>query len=172
MLTLYLAATTSLTLTGFLLLKIVELKNGYEEKKLKVQLSLEAAKKRELQTKEKLHRAKIILQRIEQEFRVISSIIGWLDGLSPVDFQSRYQDLQDKTAEAQMLLAFYAPTLKESVENLDNLLNDYPKKLYSVLVVEKVERTTPNYLEVVEHSRMIPTQIQDIRQKIGEMTLN
>lgn len=170
MLTIYLAATTGLTLTGFLLLKIVEIKNWYQEQELKKQLSLEIAKKRECGAKEKLLRVKSILQRMKQEFSIISSTIQWIDGLSPVDFQNRYQDLWDKTAEAQMLLAFYAPTLKESAENLDNLLSDYWSKLYSVLVGEKVERTTLNYLEVVEYSRMIPAQIQDIRKKIGEMT--
>lgn len=169
MLTLYLAATTGLTLTGFLLVKIVELKNQYEEEQLRIQLSLETTKKREREAKEKLHRVKSILQSIAQEFLMISSTVDWVDSLSPADFQSRYQDLQDKIAEAQMLVTFYAPTLKESSENLENLLSNYWKKLYLVLVGEKVKRTIPNYLEVVEHSQLITAQIQNIRQKIGEI---
>lgn len=169
MLTLYLAATTGLTLTGFLLLKIVEIKNWYEEEKLKVQLSLETAKKREREAKEKLHRAKSILQRMAQEFSIISSSIDWIDGLSPTDFHSRHQDLRDKTAEAQMLLAFYAPTLKESVENLDNLLNDYWRRLYSVLVGEKNQRTTQDGSEIIECSQLIVTKISGIRQEVAQL---
>lgn len=169
MLTLYLAATTGLTLTGFLLLKIVEIRNWYEEEKLKVQLSLETAKKREREAKEKLHRAKSILQRVAQEFSIISSTIDRVEGLSPAEFQSRHQDLWDKTAEAQMLLAFYAPTLTELMEQLDNLLSDYWRNLYWVLVGEKIARTAQDNLEVVERSQLIIARISSIRQKVAEL---
>lgn len=169
MLTLYLAATTGLTLTGFLLVKIVELKNQYEEEQLKIQLSLETAQKREREAKEKLYRAKGILQSIAQEFLMISSTVDWVDKLSPVEFQQRYQDLWDKTAEAQMLIAFYAPTLKESAENLDSLLNNYWRKLYWVLVGEQAERTTQDAPEIGEYSQLIVAKISVIKQKLVEL---
>ena len=68
-----------------------------------------------------------------------------------------------------MLLAFYAPTLKESVENLDNLLNDYWRRLYSVLVGEKNEKTTQDGSEIIECSQLIVVKISGIRQEVAQL---
>lgn len=170
MLFLYLPLLIILISIGFLTLGIVEFKCYFDEEKLRKYLASETAKKREREAKEKLIRAKSILQSMAQEFSVVSSTLHWTSQLSPVEFQNRYQNIWDKSNEAQMLIAFYAPTLEESADSLDNLLSNYWGKLYSVLVGEQVERTTPNYLEVVEYSQMISSQIQDISQKVKELT--
>ncbi len=170
MLFLYLPLLIILISIGLVTLGIFEFKCYFDEEKLRKYLASETAKKREREAKEKLIRAKSILQSIAQEFSIIYSTIDWIDELSPVDFQQRYQDLWSKSNEAQMLIAFYAPTLKETADSLDEVSSIYWRKLYAVLVVEQVERTTPNYLEVVEYLQMIPTQIQDIRQKVKELT--
>lgn len=169
MLFLYLSLLIVLISIGLVTLGIVEFKNYFEEEKLRKHLASETAKKREHQAKEKLIKAKSILQSMAQELSIISSTIEELDKISPIDFQRRYQDLWDKSNEAQMLVAFYAPTLKGTAENLDNLLSDYWKKLYSVLVGEQGERTTPNYLEVVEHSQIISDDINALRQKVNQL---
>ncbi len=169
MLFLYLYLLIVLISIGLVTLGLVEFKNYFEEEKLRKHLASETAKKREHQAKEKLIKAKSILQSMAQELSVISSTIKQVDELSPVDFQKRYQDLWDKSNEAQMLIAFYVPTLKETAENLDNLLSDYWRKLYSVLVGEQAERTTPNYLEVVEYSQIISDDINALRQKVNQL---
>lgn len=169
MLFFYLPLLIILISIGLVTLGIFDLKYYFEKENLRRYLAAEATKKRYRLAKEKLHRAKSMLQKMAQELLIIPLMIERVDGLSPVDFQSRYQDLQSKAAEAQMLIAFYAPTLKESAENLDALLSDYWRKLYSVLVGFQATRSTPNYLEVVEYSQIISDYISALRQKVNQL---
>lgn len=169
MLFLYLPLLIILISIGFLTLGIVEFKCYFDEEKLIKNLATETAKKREREAKEKLLRAKSVLQIIAQEFSVVSSTLDWTSQLSPVEFQNRYQGLWDRSNEAQMLVAFYAPTLKETADSLDEAISIYWRKLYAVLVVDQVERTTPNYLEVGEYSQIICDEINALRQKVKQL---
>ena len=90
--------------------------------------------------------------------------------MPPVDFHNKYRDLCAKAAEVQMIVDFYAPSVREPVEELYGLMNCYWGNFHVVLVIEeKVDHTMPSYLEAVKYSQKIPSKVYDIQRKIGEI---
>lgn len=91
----------------------------------------------------------------------------------PIEYHNKYRELCTKADELKMIVNLYVPSMIESVEELIGLMNCYWGYFHIVLTIEekgeKVDHTTPSYLEAVKYSQMIPSKAYAIEQKIGEM---
>lgn len=145
----------------------------FELRKESLRLEFETSREYAGLIREKLEKAHIVFSEISREFSLTFLTIDWSAKMPPVHFHNKYRDLCDKTAEVQMIIDFYAPSVRESVEELYGLMNCYWGYFHVVLVIEekgeKVDHTTPSCLEAVKCSQMIPSKVYGIQRKIGEM---
>jgi hypothetical protein len=145
----------------------------FELRKESLQLEFKASHEQTALIREKLEKAHIILSEISREFSLTFLTIDWSAKMLPVDFHNKYRELCTKADEVQMIVDFYAPSIKESVEELYGLMNCYWGFFHVVLVMEekgeKVDPTTPSYLESVKYSQKIPSKVYEIQTKIGKM---
>lgn len=160
-------------IAGFFALRVVKSNQSADLKKEIIRIQSERFNKRTDLIKEKLEKAHLVLSKIAQEFSLTFLTIDWSAKMPPIDFHNKYRDLCDKAAEVQMIADFYAPSISESVKELYGLMNCYWGYFHVVLVIEekgeKVDHTTPSYLEAVKYSQMIPSKVYDIKQKIVEV---
>lgn len=166
------------TLSGVGLTNLVQTINTqrnqrFELKKESLRLEFEASREYANFIRKKLDKAYITLSEISREFSLTFLTIDWSAKMPPDDFHNKYRDLCAKAAEVQMTVDFYAPSIRESVEELYGLMNCYWGYFHVVLVIEekgeKVDHTTPSYLEAVKYSQMIPSKVCNIQRKIREM---
>lgn len=145
----------------------------FELRKENSRLEFETSRERADLIREKLEKSHIILSEISREFSLTFLTIDWSAKMPPIDFHNKYRDLCAKADEVQMIVDFYAPSVRESVEELYGLMNCYWGYFHVVLVIEekgeKVDHTTPSYLEAVRYSQMIPAKVYDIQRKIREI---
>lgn len=173
------AAVTGIsTLSGVALTAWVQTVNTqrnqrFELRKESLRIEFETSEKRAWLMREKLEKAHIILSEISREFSLTFLTIDWSAKMLPVDFHDKYRILCSKAAEVQMIVDLYAPSISESVEELYGLMNCYWGYFHVVLVIEqkgeKVDHTTPSYLESVKYSQKIPSKVYDIRCQIGKI---
>ena len=160
-------------IAGFFALRVVKSNQSSELKKEMLRIESERHNKDSDLIKEKLEKAHLILSKIAQEFSTTFLTIDWSAKMPPTDFHNKYRDLCDKAAEVQMIVDFYAPSISESVEELYGLMNCYWGYFHVVLVIEekgeKVDHTTPSYLEALKYSQMIPSKVYALKQKIVEI---
>ena len=145
----------------------------FELRKENSRLEFETSRERDDLIREKLEKSHIILSEISREFSLTFLTIDWSAKMPPIDFHNKYRDLCAKADEVQMIVDFYAPSVRESVEELYGLMNCYWGYFHVVLLIEekgeKVDHTTPSYLEAVRYSQMIPAKVYDIQRKIREI---
>lgn len=145
----------------------------FELRKESSRLEFETSRERTDLTREKLEKSHIILSEISREFSLTFLTIDWSAKMPPIDFHNKYRDLCAKAGEVQMIVDFYAPSARESVEELYGLMNCYWGNFHIVLVNEekgeKVGLETPTYLEAVKYSQMIPSKVYDIQRKIRKI---
>jgi hypothetical protein len=160
-------------LTTFMQTITTQRNQRFEFRKESLRIEHETSNKRSDLIREKLEKAHTILSEISREFSLTFLTIDWSAKMPPVDFHNKYRDLCSKAAEVQMIVDFYAPSVSESVEDLYGLMNHYWGYFHIVLVIEekgeKVDHTTPSYLEAVKYSKMIPSKVYEIKQKVGEI---
>jgi hypothetical protein len=121
----------------------------------------------------KLERAHVLLSEISREFSLTFLTIDWSAEMLPSDFHNKYRDLCAKAAEVQMIVDFYAPSVRESVEELYKLMGCYWMHFHLVLVMvekgEKVDCTTSSYSEAENYSIIIPSNVYKIQREIREI---
>ncbi len=157
-------------IAGFFALRVVKSNQSSELKKEMLRIESERHNTNTDLIKEKLEKAHLILSKIAQEFSTTFLTIDWSARMPPIDFHNKYRDLCDKAAEVQMIVDFYAPSISEPVEELYGLMNCYWGYFHVVLVIEeKVDHTTPSYLEALKYSQMIPAKVYALKQKIVEI---
>jgi len=166
----FLTLLISVTSTGFFVLRMTEIKQERELEQYKLHLESENIKKHNLLVKEKLIRFNIFLQEMSSDFSLIFPTINCSAKMSSGDFYNKYKPLWSKVSEVQLIADFYAPRVKESTQDLDELTIDYWRYLYKVLVTESGRRTSPDCLEAEKYSQIVPAKINEIRQKINEIT--
>lgn len=139
----------------------------------KLRIESEKSKKRSDLIQEKLERSLIILSELSREFSLTCLTIDWSAKMLPLEYHNKYRELCTKADELKMIVNLYVPSTIESVEELIGLMNCYWGYFHIVLTIEakgeKVDHTTPSYLEAVKYSQMIPSKAYAIEQKIGEM---
>ena len=145
----------------------------FELRKESLRIEYETSNKRTELIREKLEKAHIILSEISREFSLTFLTIDWSAKMLPTEFHNKYRDLCSKVDEVQMIVDLYAPSIGASVEDLYGLMNCYWGHFHVVLVIEekgeKVDATTPCYLEAVRYSKMIPSKACKIQRKIEEI---
>lgn len=155
---------------AFFVLYRLEKERKWKLEQEQLRLESEYFKKYNLLVKEKLLRANIFLREMALEFSLIFPTIDWSVKISSENFYNKYRALWSKVSEVQVIADLYAPSIKELVEELDQLTLCYWRYLYKVLVTEEsIDCSSPNYLEAEKYSQVIPTKIDDIRQKIEEI---
>lgn len=177
-------AATSTILTGFFTLSAVVIttltqtfntrrNQRFELKKENLRFELETSRKHADLIREKLEKAHIILSEISREFSLTFLTIDWSVKMLPADFHNKYRDLCAKAAEVQMIVDFYAPSVRESVEELRGLMESYWMHFHLVLVMEekgeKVNSKTFSYSESASYSQIIPSNVYKIQMEIREM---
>lgn len=145
----------------------------FELRKERLKIKSEIFNKRTALIREKLEKAHIILSEISREFSLTFLTIDLSAKMPPIDFHNKYRNLCSKAAEAQMIVDFYALEISDSVEELYESMNCYWGYFHVVLVIkqkgEKVDHTTPSYLETVKYSKMIPAKVYEVQQQIGKI---
>lgn len=155
--------------TGFFVLKTFEIKQAKELEQEKLRLEAENIKKHHLLLREKLIRFNRFLQEVSVDFALLFPTIDCSAKISYNDFCKKYRSLWNKISEIQLIADFYVPSIQKSTQELDKLAIDYWQYLYKALIVEEGDRTSPDYLKAQRYSQLIPSKIDDIRQKIKEM---
>lgn len=173
MLTAFLMCVTfliSATSTGFFILNRLEVKQEGELDREKLRLESENFKRDRLLVKEKLISFNIFLREMALDFSLIFPTVDCSAKMSHDAFYNKYRALWAKVSEVQMIADFYAPSIRKLAEELDELTISYWKHLHKVLVIEEsIDLSSLDYLEAEKYSQIIPTKINDIRQKIKEV---
>ncbi len=166
----YLMFLISAILTGFFVVNRVEAKPEQELEQYQLLLESESFKRRNLLVQEKIVRANIFLKKMSLEFSLIFPTIDWSVKMSSENFYNEYLIVWNQVGEVQMLADLYVPSIREFVEELNKLTLCYWKCLYKVLVLEEeCDRTTPDYLEAVKYSQIVPAKIDNIRQEVEKV---
>ena len=164
----YLTLLIYATSTGFFILKKLEIKQERELEQLKMQLEAASNESYNQRVRQKLINFNRLLQEMALDFSLIFPTIDCSAKMTSKNFYNKYQPRWSKVSEVQLIADFYVPRVKEFTQDLDELTTDYWRYLYKALVTEEGDRTTPNYLEAVKCSQIIPAQIDSIRQKVEE----
>jgi hypothetical protein len=145
----------------------------FELRKENSRLESETSRERSDLVREKLEKSHVILSEISREFSLTFLTIDYSAKMPHIDFHNKYRDLCAKAEQVQMIVDFYAPSVRESVEELYRLMNFYWGYFHLVLIIiengEEVDHKTPSYLEAVKYSQMIPGKAYEIQRQIREI---
>ncbi len=182
MVTVFLICLTLLifaTSTGFLILRMFEIKHEKELEQFTLQLQTENNQIHNQKVREKLIKFLSFLEEMALDFSLIFPSIDFSAKMSQDDFCNRYLPLWNKVGEIQLVADFYVPSIKELTQELDGLTTDYWRYLHKILVIREGDcfqhcaprnRTSPDYLEAEKYAQIVPAKINDIKQKIRERT--
>lgn len=166
-------ALSGAALTALIQIINTQRKQRFELRKENAKLEFDASHEYAELLRQKLEKLHITLSEISREFSLAFLTIDWSAKMPSIDFHNKYRDLCFKVDEVQMIVDFYAPSISEAVEELYGLMNCYWGYFHVVLVIEekgeKVDHTTPTYLEAVKYSKMVPSKAYEIQRKIREV---
>jgi hypothetical protein len=172
------ALTGFFTLCGAGLTSLTQIINTqrsqrFELRKENSRLESETSRERSELVREKLEKSHIILSEISREFSITFLTIDRSANMSPIDFHNKYRDLCAKVDQVQMIIDFYAPSVRGSVEELYGFMNHYWGHFHTVLAIDEkggmVDHTTLSFSEAMKYSRKIQGKAYEIQEKISEI---